>query len=147
MNEIPVVARPEGDEVTSSCSCCGRPVHRGAGELVTTDGAIADCWYQWPEGHEGRFSIAVCPRDDDGEPVAGRGVVVVSGRVAAGGIQYSVLEPGDAPWSDFGAYGPVLTRKDALEGPFSRDLFNYIDAIAANEKRLSSRILPFTHGA
>ena len=147
MNEIPVVARPEGNELTTPCTCCGRPVPRGTGELATTERALADYWYQWPEGHEGRFSIAVCPRGDDGEPVEGRGVIVVSGRVAADGIHYSVSDPKDAPWADFGAYGPVLSRKDALEGPFSGDLFTYIDAIAANEKRLSSRILPITHGA
>jgi hypothetical protein len=67
--------------------------------------------------------------------------VVLSGQLNAEAIVYSVVEPMDAPWSDFGAFGTVIDRPRALAEAEAADLFNVVDSIVANERRLSSRIL------
>lgn len=54
---------------------------------------------------------------------------------------YSVLEPDKSPWPASQTFGPVLTREQALSGEVVPNLFALVDAIAANEHRLSSRIL------
>ena len=141
MQRVAVTAIPFGDETTGTCGCCGRPTHTGAGELLSEARALADYWYQWPEGHEGRFCLAICPRGRDGQPVAGAGVAVLSAYQTSGDIVYTVLEPEESPWSDFGAFGPVLPRAAALSGQWEWGLFAIVDAVAANEARLASRIL------
>ena len=139
MTVINVQTVSNGEEHTDSCKCCGRPIYQGCGELRTEGKTLVDYWYRWSEGHEGRFALAVCPRSDNGEPSVG--VVVMSGWLDSEGIHYAVLEPNDSPWPAFGAFGPILSRKQALEGPIAQDLFGLVDAIVANERRLSSRIL------
>lgn len=116
-------------------------MHTGAGDLLLHGRPIADYWYQWTDGHEGRFYIAVCPRDPNGEPIEGAGVVVISAYQDDENVIYSVLEPADSPWSDFGAYGPVLSRATALGSDWSPGLFELVDAVAAKEPRLAARIL------
>jgi len=132
---------PDGEEHESACSCCGRPIYSGYGELHTDTAALADYWYRWAEGHEGRFTLAVAIRDESGEPVEDGGVFVISGRVDPESIVYSVLEPDDSPFGDFGAYGRVIDRETALANAGATNLFNLVDAISENERRLSSRIL------
>jgi hypothetical protein len=139
--KIELRAIPDGEEHESACSCCGRSIYAGCGELHTNARVIADYWYRWPEGHQGRFTMAVAIRDAAGEPIENGGVVALSARIDSENIVYSVLAPEDSPWSDFGAYGPVIDRDRALEASNSSGLFNIVDAISANERRLSSRIL------
>ena len=139
--KISIQAIPGGEEQESECSCCGRPIYSGYGELQTDTVALADYWYRWPEGHAGRFTLAVAIRDELGEPVEQGGVVVLSARVDSDNIVYSVLRPEDSPWDDFGAYGRVIDRETALARAGSTNLFSIVDAISANERRLSSRIL------
>ena len=139
MATVNVSAVPDGEEHTTSCSCCGRPVYEGCGELQSDTALVADYWYRWSEGHEGRFTLAVSGCGDSGERMGG--VAVVSGRVTDTDVIYSVLEPEDSPWTDFGEFGQVLTRDEALHGPLSSNLFNVVDAVVANESRISSRIL------
>ena len=139
--KISVEAIPDGEEHESACSCCGRPVYSGCGELHSDVAALADYWYRWSEGHEGRFTMAVAIRDELGEPVENGGVVVLSGRVDPENIVYSVLSPADSPWAGFGAYGHVIDRDAALANAGPTNLFNIVDAISANEKRLASRVL------
>ena len=134
-----VSAIPDGEEQTASCSCCGRPVYEGCGELQSEATLLADYWYRWSEGHEGRFTLAVSSYDDRGERAGG--VAVVSGHVTDTDIIYSVLDPEDSPWADFGDFGQVLTRSEALHGPTNNNLFSVVDAVVANESRISSRIL------
>jgi hypothetical protein len=65
---------------------------------------------------------------------------VLSGRSDGEQLIYTVLEPEQAPWGDSEALGKVLTRKQLLEEVLVPDLFGLVDAIAANETRISSRI-------
>ncbi|MEQ1596027.1 MAG: hypothetical protein ABL985_13115 [Casimicrobium sp.] len=141
MQSVPVTAIPFGDEATGACVCCGRPTYTGAGELRAEARAVADYWYQWTDGHEGRFCLAICPRGNDGEPVEGGGVAVLSAHQTSEDVVYTVLEPEESPWSDFGVFGPVLPRAVALAGQWEWGLFAIVDAVAANVARLTSRIL------
>jgi len=59
-----------------------------------------------------------------GEPVENRGVFLVSGRVGAEGTHYSITGPDNGPWSDFGAFGKILTRDEANADPFRDRLFH-----------------------
>ena len=136
METLEVTAVPDGEEHATTCSCCGRPVYEGCGELQSQDSLIADYWYRWSEGHEGRFTLAVGLYDQHGERLGQ--VAVLSTRIADGNIIYTVLEPADSPWTDFGPFGSVLSREQALALP---NLFNVVDAISANESRVSARIL------
>jgi len=139
MTTIDVVAKPDGDENVDACTCCGRPIYEGRGALESSGSDVADYWYRWSEGHEARFILAISPCNDHGEPRGG--VAVISARIDRGNIVYSVVEPADSPWTGTSTFGPILTREEALKGPLVPDLFNLVDAIAANEQRLSSRIL------
>jgi hypothetical protein len=138
-SEISVIAVPSGDETTSHCPCCHRPIYKGAGDLQSTAGTIAVYWYEWPEGHEGRFALAVGRISADGDPVSG--VLVVAASVNAEQITYAVLDPENSPWSTFGSFGGPLTRSEALSEDNRGPWFTLVDAIAANERRISSRIL------
>ena len=138
---VECVADQDGKEFTDSCSCCGRPICCGAGELRTEKLALVDYWYRWAEGHAGRFMLAIAFRDTEGEPIENGGVVVASGRVESESIIYTVLSPEDSPWSDFGIFGQVIDREAALSNADATNLFGVIDSICVNENRLSSRIL------
>ena len=99
--------------------------------------SLAAFWYQWSEGHQGRFSLAIARFDDEDCLVPG--VVCVSARIEAQALVYSVLEPQAAPWPNFGAFGAIADRESALED--RQTVFALIDAITANDSRLSTRIL------
>ena len=112
----------------------------GAGELFESGLVLADYWYRWTEGHAGRFFLAVCPRARDGEPFEGAGVAVIAGGIVDTNLVYSVVEPEDSPWADFGAFGPVLSRAAVLTIQWQPGVFELVDAVSAKEPRLSSRI-------
>jgi hypothetical protein len=135
MSTIDVSIQHEGDETVAACSCCGRPLYEGRGLLKAKDGDLADYWYQWSEGHMGRFVLAISPCNEYRSHR--RGVAVVSGRIDSGNLIYTVLDAVDSPWAATKSF-PVLDREEALS---ISDLFNLVDAIAANERRISSRIL------
>jgi hypothetical protein len=68
-------------------------------------------------------------------------VLVVVASLNAEQITYTVLDPDNSPWSAFGSFGGPLTRSEALSEDNRGPLFALVDAIAANETRISSRIL------
>lgn len=136
MPDIPCAVEPEG-EYEFFCACCNRPVYDGHGWLMSGKRSLAAFWYQWPEGHEGKFVLAIA-RFDDAEHLI-PGVAFVSAEIKDEALRYSVCEPEQSPWADFGPFGAVATRESALQ---DRDwLFSLVDAITANDPRLSSRIL------
>lgn len=116
-------------------------MYTGAGELFAEQHVIADYWYRWADGHEVRFHLAVCPRGQNGEPVERAGVAVLSARQDSENLVYSVVEPHNSPWSDFGAFGAVLPRASALASAWEPSLFALVDAVSAKETRLADRIL------
>ena len=99
--------------------------------------SLSAFWYQWSEGHDGRFALAVARFDDEDCLVPG--VVCVTARIEDEALQYGVLEPDSCPWPNFGAFGFISIREEALLD--RQRVFALIDAIAENENRLSSRIL------
>ena len=137
MAQIPISAVPEGEEFATNCICCGRPIYWGMGWLESESKTLAAYWYHWSEGHQGLFRLAVARFDDEENLVAG--VAQISGQVDPKEIRYSIVDADDCPWGDFGSFGPVISRARALE--HKGWIFNLVDAIAANERRLSSRIL------
>ena len=137
MSEMPVSVEPEGDECETRCSCCGRPVYWGHGWLMSDGRSLAAFWYQWSEGHQGRFCLAVARFNDEERLIPG--VVCMSAEIRDEALRYGVSEPEQAPWPDFGAFGAVATREHALH---DREwVFALVDAITTNDRRLSSRIL------
>ena len=139
MPDISVTAVPLGEETSESCRCCGRPIYAGAGDLTSEEGPLATYWYRWSEGHHGRFVLAVGRTDEGGQPVPG--VLVVQAGIADGNITYGVLHPDDSPWESLSAFGRPLTRDEAFSAADRTWWFRLVDAIAANESRISSRIL------
>lgn len=122
------------------CTCCGSPIHRGNGEIHSSTRVLADYWYEWPDGHEGQFSLAVCLRDDAGEWVEGAGVVVLRGSFGVEDLQFAVVEGAQSPWQDFGVFGPVLSRSAFLVSASREKTFGVVDAIVARDMRLVERI-------
>jgi hypothetical protein len=137
MEDAPVTVEPEGEEFATSCACCGRPIYWGHGWLMSENHSLAAFWYQWSEGHQGRFSLAIARFDD--QEVLVPGVVCVQAQIEDQALKYSVLEPSTVPWSTFGAFGAIAERAVGMED--KERVFSLVDAIAANEGRLSTRIL------
>jgi hypothetical protein len=137
MINIPVTTSPEGEEFETHCTCCGRPIFWGHGWLDSEKGALAAYWYQWSEGHQGRFALAVARFDDNEHLIPG--VVSVTGRIENEAINYSIVEPYEAYWTNLERFGPMLNREVALT--CKTQIFEIVDAIVANDQRISSRIL------
>jgi len=137
MSELPVSVEPEGEEYATACSCCGRPIYWGHGWLMSEGKSLAAFWYQWSEGHVGRFCLGVARFDGQDRLIPG--VVCISAEIRDEALHYGVYEREQAPWPDFGAFGAVAEREHALHDKES--LFALVDAITANDPRLSSRIL------
>jgi hypothetical protein len=133
------VAEPEGEEIETRCSCCGRSIFWGHGWLTLQAKAIAAYWYSWSAGHPGRFVVKLALFEED--EVLFPGVISVEAQIDQGSIHYSVLQPEEAVrlGLDLTRFGPALDRTQALAHQVH--LFAVVDAIAAREKRLSSRIL------
>ena len=133
------VAEPEGDEIESSCSCCGSPILWGHGWLTSEEKSLAAYWYKWPKGHPGHFELKLALFEEQDACVPGLASVVA--HIDNQEIRYTVLEPEEAIWSglDLTRFGPALSRAQALE--HREHLFSVVDAIAAREARLASRIL------
>jgi hypothetical protein len=137
MEDLPVTVEPEGEEFATACACCRRPIYWGHGWLMSANLSLAAFWYHWSEGHQGRFSLARARFDD--QEVLVPGVVCVQAQIEDQALKYSVLEPSAVPWSTFGAFGAVAERAVGMED--REKVFSLVDAIAANEGRLSTRIL------
>jgi hypothetical protein len=137
MVDIPVSATAEGTEFETRCSCCGRPIYWGQGWLESGKSTLAAYWYQWSEGHQGRFVLAVARFNENDVLIPG--VASAEACMEAGAIRYSILEPSETPWPDLSRFGPLLGREAVLQD--KTETFELIDAITANDRRLSSRIL------
>lgn len=138
MNTVQVTAMPEGDEFETQCGCCGRPIYWGHGWLESTGKALASYWYQWSEGHLGKFYLAVARFEANENLIPGVSSVV--GQITDEAIQYSIVNSLQANWGDMvKSFGPLLNREDSLINKTS--IFELTDAIAANDPRISSRIL------
>ena len=133
------VAEPEGDEIQTSCSCCGRSIYWGHGWLTSKENSLAAYWYSWSTGHSGRFVLKLALFDE--QDVLVPGVISIAARIEQQAIHYSVVEPKEAIWSglDLNRFGPAMSCAEAL--CYQKHLFAVVDAIAASEGRLSSRIL------
>lgn len=136
MTETVVWAVPDGEEQTSACPCCGRPIYEGEGCLTSEDGDLADYGYRWAEGHGARFTLGIAPIDEQGARYGG--LAVITCRSDGESLIYTILEPEDSPWGDTEAFGPVLTREQVKSLP---NIFSFVDAISASESRISTRIL------
>lgn len=141
MEEVSITTAAVTDEEVSSCPCCGRPVYEGEGVLESESRELAHYGYRWAEGHESRFTLGICALDHEGENLAG--LAVVSARSDGKKLIYTVLEPEQALWGDSETLGKVLTRRQLLEEGLIPDLFGLVDAIVANEPRISSRIIAY----
>lgn len=96
---------------------------------------MAGYWYQWSEGHEGRFAVGVAWGEEEGF------VATASGITASEGIRYGINEIEDSPWGDMSDYGRHLSRHELLELVSLRTkFFELVDALAAKEPNLSRRI-------
>jgi hypothetical protein len=137
MSDIHISATPEGEEFETRCDCCGRPIYWGHGWLDSSNASLAAYWYQWSEGHQGRFVLAIARFDSDENLIPG--VASVSGHIETDAIHYSILEPSETSWMNLSRFGPLLSREAAL--PDKAHLFELVDAISANDQRLSARIL------
>ena len=105
-----LTAVPHDAESTSDCRCCGRPMYSGSGVIERLAVSVGAYWYQWSDGHEGRFVLAVAWGM---EGPHGERVVVLQGRASPDGRRYGILEPAESPW-DLSDIGPMLTRAEAL---------------------------------
>lgn len=137
MVEIAVTATREGDEFQTLCECCQRPVYWGYGWLESEARALAAYWYQWPEGHEGRHFLGIARFDEQEQLVPG--VICISAQINGENLEYVICSASDAPWRDFGSFGAIASRDDALKD--QARIFTLVDAIEANESAISSRIL------
>ncbi len=63
----------------------------------------------------------------------------MAGRIEGGAIHYSIIEPNETNWTNLERFGPLLSREAALV--YSVQVFELVDAIAAQEQRISARIL------
>lgn len=137
MQDVPISIEPEGEEFSTLCSCCARPIYWGHGWLMSEAKSEAAFWYQWSEGHQGQFILAIARFDNEDCLVPG--VVAVSARIENQTVMYSILRPEHSPWQDLGAFGAIASRESALED--RQRIFSLVDAITANDSRLSGRIL------
>lgn len=137
MSDIPVNVEPEG-EFETPCSCCGRPIFWGHGWLMSDGKSLAAFWYRWSEGHLGRLDLAIARFDENEHLIPG--VASISAEIRDEALHYGVNEPEQLSWPDFfESFGGLVARNDALR--YRAWLFTLVDAIAANDQRLSSRIL------
>jgi hypothetical protein len=139
MRETTVWTETDGTETSAICSDCGRLTFDGAGILTSEEGDLADYFYSWTEGHERRFMLAISPCARDGSPIGA--VAVVAANVDEENVVYTVLEPSESPWDGNIVLGPILGRQQILVDNLIPEIFALVDAIVANERRLSSRIL------
>ena len=85
-------------------------MYSGSGVIERLAVSVGAYWYQWSDGHEGRFVLAVAWGM---EGPHGERVVVLQGRASPDGRRYGILEPAESPW-DLSDIGPMLTRAEAL---------------------------------
>jgi hypothetical protein len=138
MSEIPVNVEPEGEGFETSCSCCDRPIHWGHGWLMSEGRSLAAFWFQWPEGHQGRFSLAVARFTHDEQLIPG--VISISAEIRDGALRYGIDDINQGLWPDFfDSFGGLAGRDGGLRD--KQLLFALVDAITENDRRLSSRIL------
>ena len=131
----PMQARPEGEELVAPCRCCGRSVYQGSGSIVQRTDVVADYWYSWSDGHDGRFTLAV----RWGEPRKER-IVVVACQPKQTGVEMSILDPQQNPWPRLASIGRVMARAEAVMDPDHPKYFEFLDAVVISERRLSDRL-------
>ncbi len=133
------------EEEKSSCVCCGRDIFEAEGILNSEHGELAYYAYQWSDGHQAKFKLGICALNDNSEIIPG--LAAVSCHFNGESLIYSILEPEDSPWGDSEALGAVFSRKEILEENRIPNIFPIVDAIAANDKRISRKILSETKHA
>jgi hypothetical protein len=128
------LVRPDERERTDPCRCCGRPTRSACGAIIADGREIASYWYRWPEGHEGRFAIAVAW--DDGEPF----VATATAQASRLGIRYGLHEVPECPFGDMSDYGRHVGRSELMSLPAARTFWKFVDVIASHEPNLHPRV-------
>ena len=139
MSDIRVWIDEITEEENSSCPCCGRDMFEGEGILNSELGELAYYAYQWSEGHQARFKLGICALKENAEIIPG--LAAVSCHFNGESLIYTVLEPEESPWGDSDDLGAVLSRNQVLEENKIPNIFSLVDAISANDKRISGKIL------
>jgi hypothetical protein len=110
----------------------------GSGFISSESRDLASYDYQWVDGHEARFSLAVAPFDESESLI---GLTAVSCRKTSDELIFSVLDAADSPWAETEVLRPFLGREEILERGAVPGYFALVDAIVANEPRLAARII------
>lgn len=131
----------DGDESQVQCRHCGRPVYAAAGSVEYDDAPVADYWYRWSDGHEGRFELAVRFGAAGEERV-----VLAQGNVTDGDIQFGLLDP-EASWPSLSKVGRTLDRNQALADEWHPEFWDFFDAVAELEPRLRAHMARGRGGA
>lgn len=129
-----VIEEDEFDPI--ECSCCGEKIQRLCGRIENEFGeADADYWLRIPEGHKGKYTIAVSLSNGGEVRVAS-----IYGELREDRLIYWIQGRDDAPWLDFGDYGNVMERDEVLNDLYKSLFFDVVDTVAFQDSRLLSHI-------
>lgn len=118
------------------CSCCGEKIRRFCGCIENEFGEIdADYWLRIPEGHKGKYTIAISLSNGGQTRVAS-----IHGELRETGLVYWIQDRAEAPWLDFGDYGQVMNKEDVLNDLYKSLFFDVVDKVAAVDSRLLPHI-------
>ncbi|WP_131177975.1 hypothetical protein [Phytopseudomonas dryadis] len=127
----------------SLCRCCGNDSYVGHGFIYKDGNAYAVYYVGWSEEHfDKRVSIALAIGEwDDNSTAEDRtcfGVEVSEGKDE---FLFRIMEPGEAPWSNTGLLGLMLSRDEALSHPLLKEVFFIVENILRDHVALHEYLM------
>ena len=127
----------EEDELEAQkCDCCEAVTKVYCGRIDDEYGHVqADYWLRLPMEHQDEFTVAVAINNGGKQRV-----MSMFAWMDESGLSYQVQKLDQAPWYDFGDYGMVMDRDEALDDIYLKLFFNIVDVIHERDLRLNQHL-------
>ncbi|MGE3808244.1 MAG: hypothetical protein AB7K24_26585 [Gemmataceae bacterium] len=131
--------KPSGNGDVRPCDCCGLDSLTVWGLVYRHEAAHAAYYVHWTPGrleHGARFDLVLGDWTDDAQ-VKERTAVSLQYRLYPNGPEFSVIDSGERRIADRAVIGRFMLRKEVLGQPIADDVFQIVDAIWLQDRRIS----------
>ena len=132
--------KPESDEVTGRCECCGNISRAVTGLAYRGRDAYAAYHVHWTVGHIPEYGANfdfIIGEWGEGTSAADRSAVSLVYKISQNGPGFMVIDAGERHVAKSSLVGRALKREEVVGQPIARDVFALCDAIWLQDARVA----------
>lgn len=135
-----LLIKPDGENVTGNCECCGNASRCVWGFARSGEGPAVAYFVHWTIGrvhdHGANFDL-ILGSWGEGTSAEQRVVVSLAYRLLESGPGFMVIDANGRPAANSGLAGRALARSEVVGQPIAQEAFAVVDAVLAQDPRIT----------